>query len=471
MSAVKTAAAPTPVAYRLGSGATSGVWFGLSAGRVALVGGGLLIGVVALTVGVPLLVALAPVVLALIVASLQFRGRSVVEWAGPLLGHSTRTASGTRRWVARIPTVDTTIGRTSTKLRLPAEYGRLHLEDCPDDPGIGMLVERSRRRVTAVLEVCGVDRFPLLESEERDVLIAGWGECLSVLTDTDDALVRVQLIDRTRRGAPLPIAVDLASSAELALLTEAVADLAVLHESRLAVQWSFPRLDPETIATIASRCHAVSHALLGARLVSRPLSRAEIAADLTSSLSDANPPLRDLSSVGPMSRRSEWTTVRTDDLTHRSYAIVGWPQTALQSSWLAPLLLAAPQAATCAVALHLERVEPAAAARLSRNRRAKANLDQRDRARLGLASSAALDVAELSGAEMDAELAAGYRTHRLSGVATITVGDPATLPAAERALLQAAAVCRLTLRPLHGQHAEGLAAVLPGCRVRPRGQA
>ena len=113
---------------------------------------------------------------------------------------------------------------------------------------------------------------------------------------------------------------------------------------------------------------------------------------------------------------------------------------------------------------------PAAAARVARTRRAKAVLDQSDRARLGMTSSAALAGAEASGVAMDAELAAGYRTHRLAGVVTLTGDTIDALDAAAPALQQAAAVCRLELRPLHGQHEVGLAATLPLCRLRHRTQ-
>jgi hypothetical protein len=160
-----------------------------------------------------------------------------------------------------------------------------------------------------------------------------------------------------------------------------------------------------------------------------------------------------------------------DERLHRSFAISGWPSAPVGAAWMSPLLLAAPDAVARTVSLHLERVQPAAAARVARSRRAKATLDQADRARFGMTSSAALDNAQASGVAMDAELAAGYRTHRLAGLVTLSGQTIADLDDAARALRQAAAVCRLELRPLHGQHASALAATAPLCRLRPRGQA
>jgi hypothetical protein len=97
-------------------------------------------------------------------------------------------------------------------------------------------------------------------------------------------------------------------------------------------------------------------------------------------------------------------------------------------------------------------------------------LDQRDRVRLGMTTSAAIDRAESTGVSMDEELAAGYRTHRLAGLVTLTAADTDALDAAAPSLRQAAAAARLELRPLHGQHDQALAATAPLCRVRSRGR-
>jgi hypothetical protein len=212
----------------------------------------------------------------------------------------------------------------------------------------------------------------------------------------------------------------------------------------------------------------VSRTLLSARLLTRPLSVEELAGDLTSALTGS--PANGRGRIGPVSRRAEWTQVRLDDRVHRSFAVTGWPTSAVGASWLSPLVLCAPAGVTRTVSLHLERVAPATAARVARTRRAKAVLDQSDRARLGMTSSAALSGAEASGVAMDAELAAGYRTHRLAGLVTISADTVAALDDAGQVIRQAAATCRLELRPLHGQHDTALAAAAPLCRLRHRGQ-
>jgi hypothetical protein len=464
---------PAPVAYQFGTGTATGVWLGFGAGPVAVVGVGLLASILALTAGTPALLAFIPILTCLSLATARVAGRPLLDWVTPTVGHHRSAATGTSGWAAPFPTVPTKASRHDERLRLPREYGRLRLRDCVDDPSIGLLVDTATRTVTVVFDVAGVDRFPLLAAEDRDALIAGWGQSLAVLADTDDTLVRLQLIERARRepAAALLNGNALSDSGngdeELRRTVDA---LATRHESRLAVQWSWARLDDTALATVASRCRTVSHSLLSARLLTRPLSTRELAGDLAagfrgpqaSNASDLTP--------GPVSRRTAWSHVVTDEICHRSYAVTGWPMTPVTADWLSPLLLAAPAGVTRTVAVHLEVVSPAAAARTARTARAKAALDQRDRVRLGMTTSAAIDRAESSGVAMDAELAAGYRTHRLTGLVTLSGDTVAGLDDAARVVRQAAATARLELRPLHGQHDLALAATLPLCRIRSRGQ-
>jgi hypothetical protein len=471
MTATRTE--PTVASYEIGVTGGRGVWLGLGTVRVAVLGVGLLTGVLALTVDVAPLLAAVPVLVTVCLAAARVAGRPLLEWVSPVSGRTVAAASGTNRWYVRIPGLPTSTGRDGApvRLRLPGEFGRLSIEACPDDPTIGILTDCATRTATVVFDVCGVDRFPLLDGPEQDALIMGWGDSLAVLADTDDSLNRLQLIER----ADPPTLSDASYPAEQTVSephrwTPEIAALATGHESRFAAQWSFPRLDATAIATILSRCQVLSRTLLSARLLTRPLTVEELTRDLSVGLTGQPSGAGRGGQVGPLSRRSDWTQVRIDDRVHRSFAVTGWPTTAVGAAWLSPLLLAAPPCVSRTVSLHLERVAPAAAARVARTRRAKAVLDQSDRARLGMTSSAALAGAEASGLAMDAELAAGYRTHRLAGLVTLSADTVDTLDGAGQVLRQAAAVCRLELRPLHGQHDTALAATMPLCRLRHQGQ-
>ena len=71
--------------------------------------------------------------------------------------------------------------------------------------------------------------------------------------------------------------------------------------------------------------------------------------------------------------------------------------------------------------------------------------------------------------DAEAELVAGYATVRVAGLVAVTTASAAELDPAGRALQAAAALAHLELAPLHGRHAQGLAACLPLCRLRPAG--
>lgn len=475
MTATNVPDTPAPASYQFGTGSAAGVWLGLGAGRVALVGAGLTASILALTVGLPAGLAALPVLAAVTLAAVRVAGRPLTEWLAPAAGHEIAAFSGAARWTGPFPAAPTSRRADhGLRLRLPPEFGRLRLADCPDAAQLGLLIEASTRTVTVVFDVAGPDRFPLLEPADRDTLIVGWGQALAVLADTDQALVRLQVLERAGHP-PAPIGPDpVGNEAPLPTgdrLARTIDALSTWHECRLAAQWSVPRLDAAGMAGIAGRCRTVSHTLLSARLATRPLSAAEIAADLTTGLS-GQPTAEGWAGLpGPVSSHTSWTHVTIDETAHRCFAVTGWPRIPVAADWLAPLLLAAPPDVTRTVALHLQHLAPAAAARVARTARAKATLDQQDRLRLGMTDSAAIDRAAAGGVAMDEELAAGYRTHRLTGLVMLSGPSPAALDDATPALRAAAAGCRLDLQPLHGQHDRALAASLPLCRVRPRGQA
>lgn len=478
MTATRLPDAPVATSYEFGPGTSAGVWLGLGAGRVALVGIGLTASILSLTAGVPAGLAALPVLLAVAVAAARLAGRPLVEWVAPGCGHRAARLSGAARWRGPIPTAPARPpGTGGVRLRMPPEFGRLRLHDCPHDPSIGLLVDPATRTVTVVFDVAGVDRFPLLDPADRDGLIVGWGHTLTVLADTDDALARLQVLERATHppAAPNPAPDPSGPAAADDPVSRIVDELATLHDSRLAVQWAFPRIDDTALDSIAGRARTVSRCLLSAQLVTRPLSTAGIGADIATAL--RGPLCQGAKSgapailPGPVSRRTAWSHVATDDTYHRCYAVTGWPRTPVTADWLAPLLLAAPAGVTRTVTIHLERVTPAAAARTARTARAKAALDQRDRVRLGMTTSAAIDRAEVGGVAMDEELAAGYRTHRLTALVALSGPTLGALDDAAGVLRQAAAACRWDLQPLHGQHDRALAAALPLCRVRSRGQA
>jgi hypothetical protein len=504
-----SAEAGSASSYRFGAG-PAGLWLGLGPGRLGVLGGGLVAAVSGLYLGAPIPVAVLPLLVAAAVVWLPVAGRPVAAWAPPAVGHAARGLAAQTRWVAPLP-VPRLAGRADgSRLRLPAEYGRLRLHTEPLAGGaeLAVLTDRGARTATVVLAVAGADRFPLLASAEQDRLIAGWGQALAALAGGGTRVRRLQWIEHaapeSRRdpvdwmrahtdpvdrpdGRPAEVDdVDMGAGDYPGFADRLLAG-AVRHRVFLAVQVEAtpvrrPRparssgggADGEPGADAAGPATAevarqVVDLLLGAELVARPLGEAETAGLLAELLTGRPPAPARAGAVGPLSRRAGWDAVRVDDAQHRVFAVTGWPRLPVGPSWLEPLLLAAPAGVARTISLHLVPVPAAAALRRSRSARARAELDRADRSRLGFVPTAGADQAAADVLDAEAELVAGYATVRVAGLVAVTAASVAELDQAGRALRAAAALAHLEVAPLHGRHAQGLAACLPLCRLRPSG--
>jgi hypothetical protein len=478
--------------YRFGAG-PAGLWLGLGPGRLGVLGGGLVAAVSGLYLGAPIPVAVLPLFAAAAVVWLPVAGRPVAAWAPPAVGHAARGLAAQTRWVAPLPVQRLTGRDDGYRLRLPAEYGRLRLHTEPLAGGaeLAVLTDRGARTATVVLAVAGADRFPLLASAEQDRLIAGWGQALAALAGAGTRVRRLQWIEHaapeSRRdpvdwmrahtdpvdrpdGRPAEVDDTDMGASDYPGFADRLLAGAVRHRVFLAVQFEAqPGAGANGPATAGEVARHVVDLLLGAELVARPLGGAETA-DLLAELLTGRPsaPAR-AGAVGPLSRRAGWDAVRVDDAQHRVFAVTGWPRLPVGPSWLEPLLLAAPAGTARTVSLHLVPVPAAVALRRSRSARARAELDRADRSRLGFVPSAGTDQAAADVLDAEAELVAGYATVRVAGLVAVTAASAAELDQAGRALRAAAALAHLELAPLHGRHAQGLAACLPLCRLRPSG--
>lgn len=440
-------------AYSFGARHAAGLWLGLGLGPMVTLAVSLLGAVLLVTAGASVAVGIAVILIAAAIALPRVGRRPLLSWLAIAVTHVTARAAGVTGWVDR-QALDAP-APAGGRMRLPREYGRLQLRSCPDGD-VGVVIDAATRTATVVFRVGGIDRFPLLDALDQDELIDGWGQALAILVDTDRDLVRLQMLDRVT--AP---DADLADGGNV---REVTARRSVSRETLLVAGWRLPR-DAAAARVTAERCRAMATALLTARLLIRPLSTTETASALARTLN----PTAGGASVAPLSRRVRWDEVATGDTLHRSYLISGWPATPVPAGWLIPLLLCTPAGAARSLAVHLQPLAPADAARIARAERARAQLDRADRARLGLTPTAAVDRAEASSISLDDELAAGYRTHRLSGVLTVSAPTRASLDAAASEVVQSAAAARLELTVLHGQHHLGLAATAPLCRIVQRG--
>ena len=444
--------ATPPRTYSFGAGHAAALWLGLGLTPLVTLAVALLLAVLLVAAGGSVVAAVAVVGVAASVALPRVGRRPLLSWLAVAATHALTRAAGMTGWVDQQALE---APPAAARVRLPREYGRLELRGCPDGD-VGLVVDAATRTATVMFTVSGIDRFPLLDAVDQDELIDGWGQALAILADTDRDLLRVQLLDRLT--TPDVSVADPAAHADAATRSRSVN-----RDTLLVAAWRLPR-DTAATGVTAERCRAAATALLTARLLIRPLSTAETAAALARTLTPAGA----CSAVAPLSRRIRWGEVVTGDTLHRSYLISGWPATPVPAGWLIPLLLCTPAGATRSLAVHLQPLPPAEAARIARAERARAQLDRVDRARLGLTPTASVDRAEASSISLDDELAAGYRTHRLSGVLTVSAPTAALLDAASTEVVQAAAAARLELTALHGQHHLGLAATAPLCRIIQR---
>jgi hypothetical protein len=458
--------------YRFGTGAASGVWLGMSFARIAVLAVGLLgtVGLLAMRAG--LLFGAGPLLVAAVVAMLPVAGRPLVNWTGSALGHGQAVATGTTGWTAPVPHAglgeDGTGWQSGRRLRLPPECGRVRLFEVTEASGgwpIAVLRDGRSTAATLAFSVAGPDRFGLLASDDQDRLVAGWGRALATLAQQERGAVHVQLLQRVTAGesdlgACRRWLAERSNGSEASTLAATVEALTVRRDNLFVVRLPDLRDGRDTV----TRARDIAGQLLAAELVARPCDAAELAGLIRRMLGPGGTDVG--TDLGPVSRRTSWEQVRTDDSWHRSFAVSSWPGSPVPADWLSSLLLAAPTVGTWATSVHLGAVAPQVANRLARAARTKAELDRADRARLGLSASAAADKAVVESAGMDAELVAGHVTHRLAAVLTCTAASIAELAESARGLQDAAAIAGLPLRPLHGQHQLGLAATLPLCRLR-----
>jgi hypothetical protein len=490
------------------------VWLGLPLSALLVLSLTLAAAVGLVLAGGPLPVAVLLLLAAGLASLLPLAGRTLLGWSSPALRYLVHLLAG-RQWTSTgcaLP-LPPECGRVTVDT---------FLSDPDELPRWAVLRRTSSRRrgrpglVTLVFEVQHLDGVALLDPTGHDLRLAGWGACLDALS-ADPRIRSLQWLTHSRPDTrdphtpwpATPSGDDTGPSTgsvtgnglgsglaglrgDYDQLVRAAATQALQHQHLLAVTLEPQQHDDRThraqaasadSAGLVAVARDVATLLLTGDLLARPLLAAEVGT-LLRRLTD--PTLLDLplldavasddpdrtevgERTGIRCRRSGWDHTRTDDSWHRSYTVTSWPRLPLTGDWLAALLQASPPPGTCrTVAVHVTPVDPVHAVRQARAAAAKAQLDAVDRGRFGLhagsASGAVSAVDERSAqdaAELESELAAGFRLLRTRALVTVSAPDQTQLRQASTALRTAAATCRLDVRPLHGQHTHGLVATLP----------
>ncbi|HEX9529747.1 MAG TPA: SCO6880 family protein, partial [Acidimicrobiales bacterium] len=163
--------------YRFDPADASGVFLGLGLIQCALVGGGLVISVAALTQGVPLPLAAVPLALGAAASFTRLGGYAAWEWL-PLIGGWTwmRVGRG-RRWFARLPLVPDADGGPTP---LPPCLAGLSIIEVPwrGRQRLGAVRDAERHTLTAATTVAG-PQFVVQSRPDQERLLAGWGDILN----------------------------------------------------------------------------------------------------------------------------------------------------------------------------------------------------------------------------------------------------------------------------------------------------
>jgi hypothetical protein len=355
---------------------------------------------------------------------------------------------------------------------------------------IGVLSERSGRRLTAVL-ACRVAAFSLLDQEAQERRLARWGLVLSGSGGT--AIRRLQWIERTApaQGDELARwvhserdpAVPLRGTAMIESYLELISSSTRVtqeHEVLLAVQVDGRRVRErgrdaiaqalvEQTERVAQGLEAAEVTVLGAlspgqlaralRTAFDPFARAELA-----TLEAADRDRDGLSEVNawPLGAREAWDHYRSDGAVHATYWIGAWPRINVSPMFMDALLGHSTAVRSVAVTF-----EPLATDRSTREIEAAVTRDRADRelrVRFGQSETARQRQAAEATMRREAELAAGHGEVRLSGFVTVSGRDPEDLQRACGEVLEHAARARLELHRLYGQQAEAFAFTLPLCR-------
>lgn len=470
-----------------------------------------------------ILVALVSVIGGLALACWPVAGRTGEEWAPTVarwwMSRVTRTreqrvsVAGTGHVLGpgRLPEAALAIGskpdqwtkkRTAGELRR-TPFGGLALLSSGPGPGgssLGVVSDRRARTYTAVMSVRG-HSFALLGPADKERRVAEWASVLASLSRERSVIHRVQwlaaslpddgravhayltgrstlpdsaparrsygallagagattsrhevlLAVQVRGAGPAAKAVRAAGGGEAGgcaiVLREADALRRRLAEVGITVEGV---LDPSSLAAVIRRTGDP-----------RPLSASRSADSLPNGSSespqDRQPPRRH-GWPWPLASEIRWDCLRTDGAWHATYWIAEWPRVDVGPDFLGPMLLGSVRRTVSVV---MEPLNPSRAIRQVEQARTADLADSELRRRGGFLATARRAREEALVNRREEELADGHASFRFSGYVTVTAPTMDLLEGACEATEQAAGQCRLELRRLYGEQAQGLTCTLP----------
>jgi hypothetical protein len=468
----------------------TGVFLGFGIVQLALLGVGGLASTLAVTAGLPLLLAAVPALLGLVLSIVRVDGERLVDW----LPVAVRWVFGRqhRRWLAPLhlfaPDHDADAAPPLPPfltgielLEAPASWGRL--------AGAGVVHDTSSGAMSAIVRVRG-QHFALAQRDEQVRLLAGWGDVLAGFATERGAVARLSWTDFTTptgmRDHSTWLAAQPTGSSEASdsyrdllagtgALTAGHDVLVTATVARERLSGSHSRLDVQErlLAVLGKAVDTLVRGLRTAELLADdPLTAGEVAAVLRGRLDPTY--MRKASSgslaerlglvrpanAGPLAVDVEWGRLRTDGAWHRTYWVAEWPRLTQHPDWMEPILAFAGSGSRGLTVL-FEPVAPSASRRRVDRDSIKLETDASSRAERGRRVDAGHRRLQAAVVEREAELVAGYAEVSYAGLVVVTADDELALRNACDECEQIAREHGLELRPLDGRQDLAFAAALP----------
>lgn len=160
----------------------------------------------------------------------------------------------------------------------------------------------------------------------------------------------------------------------------------------------------------------------------------------------------------PLATEVRWECLRADGAWHATYWIAEWPRVDVGPDFLGPMLLGSVRRS---VSMVMEPVSPSRAVRQVEQARTADLADSELRRRGGFLATARRAREESLVNRREEELADGHASFRFSGYVTVTAPTRDLLESGCEETEQAAGQCRLELRRLYGEQAQGFTCTLP----------
>jgi hypothetical protein len=324
--------------------------------------------------------------------------------------------------------------------------------------------------------------FPLLGNEERHARVAAWAEVLAGLAREGSAVHRVQWVERSLPGPPLPagpqgLGGPAHAQRSYEELLETVGAKSEHHEVLLALSVRAERgarsrgggADAVACASLVRELRSFETQLEDAGFPSLGTLAPRALVLCLRNVIDVCP--RPLATGGPgvapwwpwpLASETTWASYRTGGTWHATYWVAEWPRLPVGPDFLGPVLLQGPKRR--AVAVTMEPLGPERALRQAEHDRTAHLADAELRRRVGFLTTARRRREHESAASRELELADGHAPYRFSGYITVTAATATELETSCRRLEQAAAHARLSLLRLFGQQDEAFTWTLPLAR-------